>query len=35
MLIATHSARVASVCDREVEIHGGKLEAASAALESQ
>ena len=35
MLIATHSARVASVCDREVEIHGGKLEAASAAVESQ
>ena len=35
MLIATHSARVSSVCDREVEIHGGKLEAASAALESQ
>ena len=26
MLIATHSARVASVCDREIEIHGGKLE---------
>ncbi len=25
MLIATHSARVASVCDREIEIHGGKL----------
>jgi putative ABC transport system ATP-binding protein len=35
MLIATHSARVASVCDREIEIHGGKLEAASVALESQ
>jgi putative ABC transport system ATP-binding protein len=27
MLIATHSARVASVCDREIEIHGGRLEA--------
>ena len=26
MLIATHSARVAAVCDREIEIHGGKLE---------
>ncbi len=26
MLIATHSARVASICDREIEIHGGKLE---------
>jgi putative ABC transport system ATP-binding protein len=26
MLIATHSARVASVCDREIEIHGGKLQ---------
>jgi putative ABC transport system ATP-binding protein len=26
MLIATHSARVASVCDREIEIHGGRLE---------
>jgi putative ABC transport system ATP-binding protein len=25
MLIATHSARVASVCDREIEIHGGRL----------
>ena len=25
MLIATHSARVAAVCDREIEIHGGKL----------
>ena len=35
MLIATHSARVASVCDREIEIHGGKLGAASVALESQ
>ena len=27
MLIATHSTRVASVCDREIEIHGGRLEA--------
>ena len=27
MLIATHSSRVASVCDREIEIHGGRLEA--------
>ena len=27
MLIATHSARVAAVCDREIEIHGGRLEA--------
>ena len=27
MLIATHSARVASVCDREITIHGGRLEA--------
>ena len=27
MLIATHSARVASVCDREIEIHGGRLAA--------
>jgi putative ABC transport system ATP-binding protein len=26
MLIATHSAQVASVCDREIEVHGGKLE---------
>jgi putative ABC transport system ATP-binding protein len=26
MLIATHSAQVASVCDREIEIHGGRLE---------
>jgi putative ABC transport system ATP-binding protein len=34
MLIATHSARVASVCDREIEIHGGRLEATSAALEN-
>ena len=25
MLIATHSTRVAAVCDREIEIHGGKL----------
>jgi len=29
MLIATHSALVASVCDREIEIHGGKLETAA------
>jgi putative ABC transport system ATP-binding protein len=29
MLIATHSALVASVCDREIEIHGGKLESAT------
>ena len=29
MLIATHSALVASVCDREIEIHGGKLESAA------
>jgi putative ABC transport system ATP-binding protein len=28
MLIATHSARVAAVCDREIDIHGGQLEAA-------
>ena len=26
MLVATHSARVAAVCDREIEIHGGKLD---------
>jgi len=26
MLIATHSTKVASVCDREIEIHNGKLE---------
>ena len=26
MLVATHSARVAAVCDREIEIHGGQLE---------
>jgi putative ABC transport system ATP-binding protein len=35
MLIATHSARVAAVCDREIEIHGGRLEAASAPLDKQ
>jgi putative ABC transport system ATP-binding protein len=35
MLIATHSARVASVCDREIEIHGGKLEPRSGALDAQ
>lgn len=34
MLIATHSARVASVCDREIEIHGGKLETPARARES-
>ncbi len=35
MLIATHSARVASVCDREIEIHGGKLEMPARSGESQ
>jgi putative ABC transport system ATP-binding protein len=35
MLIATHSARVAAVCDREIEIHGGKLEAPARASESR
>jgi putative ABC transport system ATP-binding protein len=35
MLIATHSARVASVCDREIEIHGGKLDTPTRAGESQ
>ena len=35
MLIATHSARVAAVCDREIEIHGGKLEAPARAFESR
>jgi len=35
MLIATHSARVASVCDREIEIHGGKLQAVAGARASQ
>ena len=35
MLIATHSVRVASVCDREIEIHGGRLGAASGAVEKQ
>ena len=35
MLIATHSARVATVCDREIEIHGGRLGAASGAVEKQ
>jgi putative ABC transport system ATP-binding protein len=34
MLIATHSARVASVCDREVEIHGGRLEAPKSTIEN-
>ena len=31
MLIATHSARVASRCDRVVELHGGRLEASGTA----
>jgi putative ABC transport system ATP-binding protein len=35
MLIATHSARVAAVCDREIEIHGGKLETPLRVHESQ
>lgn len=35
MLIATHSTRVAAVCDREIEIHGGKLETPAGARESQ
>jgi len=35
MLIATHSARVAAVCDREIEIHGGKLETSARVHESQ
>ena len=35
MLIATHSARVAAVCDREIEIHGGKLEIPARVQESQ
>jgi len=35
MLIATHSARVASVCDREIEIHSGKLEATARDAESR
>jgi putative ABC transport system ATP-binding protein len=35
MLIATHSARVAAVCDREIEIHGGKLEAPERDLDKQ
>ena len=34
MLIATHSARVASVCDREVEIHGGRLEEPKSTIEN-
>ncbi len=33
MLIATHSAMVAAVCDREVEIHGGKLESRKSDIE--
>jgi putative ABC transport system ATP-binding protein len=35
MLIATHSARVAAVCDREIEIHGGKLEVPQRDIEKQ
>ena len=35
MLIATHSARVAAVCDREIEIHGGKLETPARVHDSQ
>jgi len=35
MLIATHSARVAAVCDREIEIHGGKLETPARVHESR
>ena len=35
MLIATHSARVAAVCDREFEIHGGKLETPARVHESR
>ena len=35
MLIATHSARVAAICDREIEIHGGKLRAPARAQESR
>ena len=34
MLIATHSVRVASVCDREVEIHGGRLEEPESTIEN-
>ncbi len=33
MLIATHSARVAAVCDREIEIHGGRLEAPQGSID--
>jgi putative ABC transport system ATP-binding protein len=33
MLIATHSARVAAVCDREIEIHGGRLDAPQSRIE--
>jgi putative ABC transport system ATP-binding protein len=33
MLIATHSARIAAVCDREIEIHGGRLEALQSEIE--
>lgn len=35
MLIATHSTRVAAVCDREIEIHGGKLETLARVHESR
>ena len=35
MLIATHSTRVAAVCDREIEIHGGKLETPAGVRESR
>jgi len=35
MLIATHSARVAAICDREIEIHGGKLRPPARAQESR
>jgi putative ABC transport system ATP-binding protein len=35
MLIATHSARVAAVCDREIEIHGGKLKAPDGDIANQ
>ena len=33
MLIATHSARVAAVCDREIEIHGGRLDVPQSRIE--
>ena len=35
MLIATHSTRVAAVCDREIEIHGGKLTAPAQVRDSR